>query len=175
MVLAALLALAAGGVARAGFALLQPEPALEEAIAKDPTSTIATAHRMARENGGPVVTYTGRARSILWALLPAVALGLIGAQGRSLLGGLAFALAFATVAGWSLAQFPALRTGLPTASEIAAGLILVLAAGAAGGVIGHGIGSSLAALAPAPQNDPKVRKTAQVSTTTTPGMLPPAR
>ena len=30
-------------------------------------------------------------------------------------------------------------------------------------------------LAPAPQNDPKVRKTAQVSTTTTPGMLPPVR
>lgn len=157
--LAALLALAAGGVARAGFALLQPEPALEQAIANDPTSLIATAHRMARENGGPVVTFTGRARSILWAFLPAVALGLVGAQRRSLLGSLAFALAFAAVAGSSLAQFPALRAGLPNASQIAPGLILVLAAGAAGGVIGRGIGSSLAALAPA--------FTAQASTTTT--------
>jgi hypothetical protein len=100
---------------------------------------------MARENGGPVVTYTGRARSILWALLPAVALGLVGAQRRSLLGSLAFALAFAAVAGSSLAQFPALRAGLPNASQIAPGLILVLAAGAAGGVIGSRIGSSLAA------------------------------
>jgi hypothetical protein len=88
-----------------------------------------------------------------------VALGLVGAHRRSLLGSLAFALLFAAVAGWSLAQFPALRAGLPNASQIAPGLILVLAAGAAGGVIGRGIGSSLAALAPA--------LTAQASTTTT--------
>ncbi len=151
VVLAALLSLAAGGVARAGFALLQPEPALERAIAGDPTSLIATAHRMARENGGPVVTSTGRARSILWAFLPAVALGLIGTQRRSLLGSLAFALVFTAVAGSSLAQFPALRAGLPTAPQIVTGLILVLAAGAAGGVIGRGIGSSLTALAQVPR------------------------
>ncbi|MBI3030289.1 MAG: hypothetical protein HYY64_12325 [Candidatus Rokubacteria bacterium] len=106
---------------------------------------------MARENGGPVATYTGRARSILWALLPAVALGLIGAGRRSLVGSLAFALVFAAVAGSRLAQFPALQAGLPTASQIAAGLILVLAAGAAGGIIGRGVGSSLAASSPAPR------------------------
>lgn len=80
-----------------------------------------------------------------------MALGLVRAQRRSLLGSLAFALVFTAVAGWSLAQFPALRAGLPTAPQIAAGVVLVIAAGASGGVIGRGVGSSLAALAPAPR------------------------
>ncbi len=150
VILAALLALVAGGVARAGFALLQPEPALEQALVQDPASIIAKAHRMARENGGPLVTYTGRARSIMWAFLPAVALGLVGAHRRPLLGSLAFALVFLAVAGWSLAGLPALRAGLPAASQVATGLALVLAAGAAGGVIGRRIGSSLAGLTPNP-------------------------
>ena len=141
VIVAALLALAGGGVARAGFALLQPESALKEAIAQDPTSPIAKAHQMARENGGPVVTYTGRARSTLWALLPAVALGLVGADRRAVLGGFVFALLYAAITSWSLAQFPALRPGLPTIPQIAAGLLLVLAAGAAGGLIGRGLGS----------------------------------
>ena len=151
VVLAALLALAAGGVAWTGFTLLQPEPALEEAIARDPTSPIAKAYQMARENGGPVVTYTGRARSTLWALLPAVALCLVGARRRPLLGGMAFTLVYVAIAGWSLARFPALQAGLPTASETAIGVVLALAAGLTGGLIGRGIGSWIVALAPDPR------------------------
>lgn len=150
VVLAALLGLTAGGVSRLGFALVQPEPALEEAIARDPTSPIAKAYQMARENGRPVVTYTGRARSTLWALPPAAALCLVGVRRRPVLGSLAFALVYVAITSWSLAQFAALRAGSLTVSEIAVGLVLVLAAAVAGGIIGRWIGSSLAALAPNP-------------------------
>ncbi len=148
VLVAALLALVAGGVAKAGFALLQPEPRIEEAIAQNPTSLLAKAHEMARANGGPVVTFTGRARSTLWTFLPAVALGLLGATRRPISGSLAFAAVYLAITSWTLAQIPALRSGLPTASQAAIGLALVLVAGAAGGIIGRGISSSLAALLP---------------------------
>lgn len=143
VVLAALTSLAGGGVARVGFALLKPEPAIEEAIAQDPTSPIAKAHRMARENGRPVVTYTGRARAITWALLPAVALCLIGARRRAVWSSLAFAAAYLGIVSWSLARFPALQPGLPNVSQIATGFILVLAAGALGGLIGSWLARAL--------------------------------
>jgi hypothetical protein len=42
---------AGAGVSRVGFAWVQPESFLAEEIAKDPTSTIAVAHEMARKNG----------------------------------------------------------------------------------------------------------------------------
>jgi hypothetical protein len=79
-------------------------------------------------------------------------------RARPVLASLAFALVYVAITSWSLSRFPALRSGLPTASQIAIGLILVLAAGAAGGVIGRGIGASLAALAPALQSEPKARR-----------------
>lgn len=150
VILAALLSLIGGGVSKAGFALLQPEPAIEEAIARDPTAPIAKAHQMARENRGPVVSYTGRVQSVLWALPPAMALCLVGARRRPVLGSLAFALVYVAITSWSLSRFPALRPGLPTASQIAIGLALVLAAAVAGGASGRRLGSSLAALAPHP-------------------------
>ena len=141
--LAALIALAGGGLARAGFAIIRPEPAIEEAVAQDPTSHLAVAYRIARENGTPVMTYTGRAKSITWALLPALALGVMESRRRAVLGSLAFALLFLGTAGWNLAQLPALRGSLPTMSQIAAGLFLVLAAGSVGGLIGQWLGAAL--------------------------------
>ncbi|MBI2544426.1 MAG: hypothetical protein HYW16_04290, partial [Candidatus Rokubacteria bacterium] len=123
---------------------------IQEAIARDPASPVAKAHQMARENRGPVVSYTGRVLSVLWALPPAMALCLVGARRRPVLGSLAFALVYVAITSWSLSRFPALRPGLPTASQIAIGLALVLAAAVAGGVSGRRLGSSLAALAPNP-------------------------
>jgi hypothetical protein len=145
VLLAAALALAGGAVAKAGFDLVQPESAIEEAIARDPTSPIARAHQMARENGRPVVTYTGRARAILWALPAALALGLLAARGRPVAAGLAFALLYLALAGWSLSRLPALGAALPTASETVVGALTVLAAGALAGLAGHRLGGTLAA------------------------------
>ncbi len=142
--LAALLALAGGGVARAGFALARPEPAIEEAIAQDPTAPLAVAYRIARENGTPVVTYTGRAKSITWALVPALALCLVDDRRRAVVGSVAFALLFLGTSGWSLAQLPALQGSLPTTPQVAWGLFLVTAAGAVGGTVGRWLGTALA-------------------------------
>ncbi|MBI4609282.1 MAG: hypothetical protein HY726_09745 [Candidatus Rokubacteria bacterium] len=145
VIAAAAISLAGGGIARAGFAILKPEPAIEEAIAKDPTSPVAKAHAMARENRGPVVTYTGRARAITWALLPAVALCLADARRRTLLPSLAFAAVYLGTASWGLARIPALRPGLPTIPDVAIGVVLVLAVGALAGLVGarlaHALGS----------------------------------
>ena len=154
--LAAVIALVGGGVARAGFAILAPEPAIEEAIAQDPSSLIAKAHQIARENGTPVVTYTGRARSITWALLPALALCLVDARRRAVLGSLAFAAAFLGTASWSLARFPALQHVLPTAAEVAMGVALALAAGTLGGIIGYTL---VTALGGSSLPDPLLRET----------------
>jgi hypothetical protein len=63
----------------------------------------------------------------------------------------AFTLLYVAIASWNLAQFPALQAGLPTASETAGGVVLALAAGLTGGLIGRGIGSWTAALAPDPR------------------------
>ena len=135
--LAAAMALVGGGVAKVGFSTLEPEPAIAEVIAHDPSSPIAKVHRMATENGAPVVTYTGRARSIGWALIPAVALCLVDARRRAVLGGVAFAVAFLGTSSWSLASLPALRHALPALPEIASGAILAVSAGALGGLIGR--------------------------------------
>ncbi len=142
--LAAVIALVGGGVERAGFALFEPVPAIEEALAEDPSSTIATAYRMARENGTPVVSYTGRPRSIAWAFLPALVLSLADARRRPVVGSFAFAGAYLAIVSWSLAHMPALQPSLPRAPEILAGLVLVLAAGALGGGLGRALGWRLA-------------------------------
>jgi hypothetical protein len=144
VLMAAVFALAGGGVTRAGFALFNPESAIDDAIARDPGSPVAKAHQMARDNGGPVVTYTGRARSTTWALLPALALGLVHRGRRPVLGSLAFAVTYLAIASWSLAQLPALKASLPTAPQVLAGAVLVAAAGALGGLLGHGLARALA-------------------------------
>lgn len=144
--LAAVIALLGGGVAKAGFELLKPEPAIEAAIAQDPTSPIAKAHQMARENRRPVVTVTGRARSIAWAFLPALALCLADPRRRAVLGSLAFAALYLGIASWSLARLPALQPGLPHASEMAAGFTLALAGGVLGGFTGRWLADALSAI-----------------------------
>jgi hypothetical protein len=142
--LAVVIDLVGGGIARAGFAIFKPTPAIEEALARDPTSPIATFHRMARENATPAVTYTGNARAIALALLPALALCLVDARRHAVLATLAFAAAYFTLVSWHLAQLPAFRSRLPAAPEIAAGLALVLIAGVLGGLAGRWLGSALA-------------------------------
>jgi hypothetical protein len=143
VVLAAAIALAGGGVARLGFGLLAPEPDIAQVIAREPSSAIAKVHRMARENDAPVMTYTGRARSVAWALLPALALCLVDARRRGVPASLAFAGTYLAFMTWSLGTLPALQRSLPHSFDIAVGSGLALAAGAAGGYLGQRIAQAL--------------------------------
>ena len=141
--LAVVIDLVGGGIARAGFDIFKPTPAIEEVLAQEPTSPIATFHRMARENGTPAATYTGNARAIALAFLPALALCLVDARRRAVLANLAFAAAYFTLVSWHLARLPAFQSRLPNAPEIAAGAVLVLIAGGLGGSVGGWLGARL--------------------------------
>lgn len=142
--LAVVLDLVGGGLAKVGFDLLKPTPAIEEALARDPTSLIATFYRMARENGTPAVTYTGNAKAIALVFLPAAALSAVDARRRAVLGNMAFAAVYVASVSWSLAQLPAFRPLLPTGAVVTTGGLLVLIAGALGGGAGRWMGDALA-------------------------------
>ena len=74
------------GVGDVGFAVLQPQPDVAEAIA-DPSSPIAVAHEIAKRNG----TTPGRGFVVrLFPVLPALALALADPRRRPLTAGLAF-------------------------------------------------------------------------------------
>ncbi|HUF93014.1 MAG TPA: hypothetical protein VMR23_11595 [Candidatus Limnocylindria bacterium] len=119
-------------VADAGFALLQPVPAIEEAIAADPGAPIAIAHEMARRNGAP----PGRSLWLrIFPVLPALLLVVIDARRRWLPASAAFGLALAAVSGVLLARSPSLSHALPSPPEIVAGLLLATAAAIAGGAL----------------------------------------
>lgn len=122
-----LLGLAVGD---AGFAWVQPVPAIEEAIAAQPDSPVAVAHEMARRNGTPV----GRSLLLRWLpIAPAVLMALADARRRPAAGGLAFALGLLALGGTLLARLPALAHALPSASETAAAAVLAAVAGLAAG------------------------------------------
>lgn len=119
-------------VADAGFALLQPVPAIEEAIAADPGAPIAIAHEMARRNGAP----PGRSLWLrIFPVLPALLLVAIDARRRWLPASAAFGIALAAISGALLARSPSLSHALPAPPEIVAGLILATAAAIAGGAL----------------------------------------
>jgi hypothetical protein len=94
-----LIAIAVGDV---GFAILQPEPALGEALA-DPTSPIAVAHQIALRSGGT----PGRGFFVrLFPVLPALLITLIDARRRPLVSGVAFGLGLFVVNAVMLMRSP---------------------------------------------------------------------
>jgi hypothetical protein len=97
------LQLAVIAVGDVGFAVLQPEPALGEAVA-DPTSPIGVAHEIARRNGAtPGRGFTVR----IFPVLPAILMALIDARRRPLAAGLAFGLGLFVVNGVMFLRSPA--------------------------------------------------------------------
>jgi len=117
-------------VADTGFALLQPESTIEEAIKDDPTSPIAVAHEMARRSGVP----PGRALTLrLLPALPALVLALVDPRRRWLASSLAFGLSLAASWGWFASRAPALIHAVPAAPEAAIGVALSIVAAAIGG------------------------------------------
>jgi hypothetical protein len=118
-------------VSDVGFAIVQPTPAIEEAIAADPDSPIAIAHEMARRNQ---TTTGGRALLLRYLpVLPAAVLALIDARRRWAAGVVGLAVSLVAVSGWMFARIPALSHAVPTALDVMAAIPLAVIAALAGG------------------------------------------
>jgi hypothetical protein len=124
-----------------GFALLDPPPAIVEAIAADPASPIALAHEMARRNGMTL----GRSLTMrLIPLVPAALMTLADPSRRWRLAAAVFGLALAGVSASVLSRWPALSHALPSPADTTLALALTLAASIAGGWLGAKLADSLA-------------------------------
>ena len=116
-------------ISDAGFALTQPVPAIQEAIAADPTSPIAIAHEMARRSG----TVPGRSMMLRWLpILPAAVLAVVDARRRWIVGSIAFGASLFVSAGHMLAGAPSLSHALPTPGDILFAALLIPPAAIAG-------------------------------------------
>jgi hypothetical protein len=135
--------LAGDQIARAGFAWLRPEPAIEAAIAQDPRSPVALAHEIARKNAS--VPGASRLAARPLALLPALLMGLVDARRRPIAATLAYAAGLFALSGWSLAGSPAFRPLVPSAVDAGLALVLTLGAAAAGGLAARALADRLAA------------------------------
>jgi hypothetical protein len=126
-------------VADVGFALTQPTPAIEEAIAADPDAPIALAWEMARRNGA---TSPGRSAMLRWLpVLPAVLVTLLDARRRWT--GAVLGLALAVLSGVMLARVPALAHALPSLSDVVIALMLAALAGYVGAAAGLSLADRL--------------------------------
>jgi hypothetical protein len=133
-------------VADAGFALAQPTPAVEEAIAADPDSPIALAWEMARRNGAPA---PGRSALFRWLpVLPAALVVLLDARRRW--AGAGLGLVLVALSGVLLARVPALAHALPSPSDVVIALLLAALAGFAGAAAGVALADRLQPARPAP-------------------------
>ncbi len=131
LICAVVLGLAGRQIARAGFEILQPVSVLQEEIAKDPTSPIAVASAIARENGTEPGTTAGLAQLI--GLVPVAAMVLVDPRRRPIAATVAYALTVFVVMGVRLAGLPAFRPLVPGAAETLAALVVTLVAALAGG------------------------------------------
>jgi hypothetical protein len=119
-------------VADAGFALTQPTPAIEEAIAADPDSPVALAWEMARRNGAPA---PGRSATLRWLpVAPAALAWLLDARRRWT--GAVLGVALVAVFGVALARVPSLAHALPSTVETVIALLLAALAGFLGAAAG---------------------------------------
>jgi hypothetical protein len=100
--------LAGAGVSRAGFAWVQPESFLAEEIAKDPTSPIAVAHEMARQNGTTPGAFTPIFVGL--ALLAALVMVTVDARDRPVLASVAYSITVVVAVSATLARMPAFAT-----------------------------------------------------------------
>src|SRR5438093_1115583 len=97
------LQLSAIGVGDLGMAILQPQPALGDALS-EPTSPIAIAHEIARRHGAtPGRGFTVR----LFPILPAIVMAIIDARRRPIAAGLGFGLGLFVVNGVMFMRSPA--------------------------------------------------------------------
>jgi len=116
-----------------GLAILQPQPAVADAIAADPSSPIAIAHEIARRNG----TTPGRGFTVrLFPVVPAIVLAFVDPRRRPLAAGLAFGLALYAVNGVMFMRSPAFahvhpETGDALLALVGTAIVALCAAGLA--------------------------------------------
>jgi hypothetical protein len=114
------LQLSAIAVGDAGFAIVQPEPDLGEALA-DPTSPIAVAHQIALRSGGtPGRGYIVR----IFPVLPALLITLVDPRRRPLAAGVAFGLGLFVVNAVMFLRSPSFAHVHPDALDGAIALVI---------------------------------------------------
>ena len=127
-------------VADDGFSIMQPVPAIDEAIAADPGASLAVAHEMARRNG----TAPGRSLWLrIFPVLPALLLVAVDARRRWLAASVTFGVTLAGLSGAVLARSPSLSHALPALPDIIIGVTVAVAAAGAGGALAVGAAHAL--------------------------------
>lgn len=136
------------GIGDAGFTVLGPVPALEEALA-DPDSPVAIAHEMARRNGAraPGRAYLHR----VWPILPALLVASVDGRRWWAMASLALGAGVLALSGVLFARMPALAHALPSTADTAVGAALTLLAALTGGAAAVRLA---AAFSPAPASSP---------------------
>ncbi|HEV8584581.1 MAG TPA: hypothetical protein VGT02_06385 [Methylomirabilota bacterium] len=130
-------------VANLGFTVLKPVPVIQEVLtAEESTSPIAVAHEMARRNG---TTVGGSWVPRLFPLFGALLIVAADARRRPLVAALAFGAGLFAVAFPMMLRSPALAHVRPDAPAAALGLVLTLAAAAAGGWLAARLADRIAA------------------------------
>jgi hypothetical protein len=127
-------------IARVGFALVQPVSVIDEAIQKDPTSTIAQAAAIRARSRGVVTPFWLR---LLFPLTAAAVMSAIDVRRRPAACGAAYGVVLVAVYGWSTMQSPAFAPLAPAAAETAIALASAALAGALGGAGGRRLADAL--------------------------------
>jgi hypothetical protein len=129
-----------------GLGLLQPEPAVADAIAADPWSPIAIAHEIARRNG----TTPGRGFTVrLFPMLPALVLALVDPRRRPITAGIAFGLGLYIVNGIMFLRSPAFAHVHPDAVDAGIGLAGTVVAALLGTLVALAFEARTTAASPA--------------------------
>lgn len=132
LVLVALVGMVGLRIARLGFDIIQPVSAIEEEIAKDPTSPIAVANITARKNGFPPGRIGGLPLLIM-GLIPVIAMSLVDPRQRPVAATVAYGLLLFIVGGWRIAGLPALAPMAPSLGPTAVAFVLTALTAVAGG------------------------------------------
>ena len=126
------LQLAVIGIGDVGMAVLQPTPAVADAIAADPTSPIGVAHEIARRSG---VT-PGRGFMVrMFPIVPAILLALIDPRRRPITSALGFGVALYAVNAVMFLRSPAFAHVHPEPADALVAFVVTLLAALVSGVV----------------------------------------
>jgi hypothetical protein len=104
---------------------------LAEEIAKDPTSTIAVAHEMARKNGTTPGAFNPTFVGL--ALLAALGMVAVDARHKPVLASVAYSITVFVTVSATLARMPAFAQSLPSVPQTALAATVTVLAGVTGG------------------------------------------
>lgn len=123
--------MAGQGIARAGFAIIQPVSFIDEEVAKDRSSAIAVGREIAEKNRA--VPPPAWALRLALPLGPAALMALADPRRRPGAAASVYGVGVFTAYAWFLSTLPAYAPLMPNAVETATALAITVASGAAGG------------------------------------------